>query len=256
MACSRDTGGRYESWSHWSDDWYSRAVRDFLALVRCRTNPEGITDCARSGWARITTRQEDRPLTCDSRWHRLQSSCVLRYRREVHVRVTALYQEDWMVTVCEREDPWRNPRLVRDTSAPDYGRLIVTQMITSDTSGGCILTTSQGSTSTTTIDGSMCGGRVVNVSLLVQQWHAYKGAFVMMWWCISLTCKLPVVEIHGNMNAMFSTLSLCHTSTTTRCSTSPSSCAIGSRRTLRISQRTCFTEKPWMFWIGQAKVLI
>ena len=117
----------------------------------------------------------------------------------VYVRVTVLYRDDWIVRVCERQGPWRNSCLLWD--ALDYTGLVVTHNIRywwrvhfSDESRFNYYDN----------DGSMHVWRSSGKRLhpaCVHWRHAYWGAFGMVWGCISLNCKLPLVEIQGNINA-------------------------------------------------------
>ena len=138
-------------------------------LARYRANPEGIKDHTRSGRPRITTRREDRCLTRDVRRHRFQNVRVLRYRWEgLHgARVSHRTVSRRLNRGCLRAiRPLKKLLLtVRHRRARLQG-VVVMQVTTSDTAGGCTFVMSQGSTFMTTMVGSMCGGQVVSVSIL------------------------------------------------------------------------------------------
>ena len=81
----------------------------------------------------------------------------------------------------------------------------------------------------------------------------------MVLWYLSRNSKLPLVEIQGKHDRLVEFLRgprLCQTLTTNRCGTSHVHARWShARRTLPIP-RTCCSEKPWEFWIGQVEVLI
>ena len=182
----------------------ARTVRGIIA--RFRANPEDVKDRPRSGRPRITTPRQDRSLTRDARRHRFQNARVLRYRwyalygarashrttlrrlnggrlrarrplkklplsvRHRHVRL------QWA-----RRHAARNIRFWRRVHFSDESRFNLY-----DNDGRLRVWRSSGERRN---------------AACVERRHAYGGASIMVWGCISFGCKLPLVEIQGNMNA-------------------------------------------------------
>ena len=183
-------------------DMPPRTVRGILA--RYRANPEGVKDRPRSRRPRITTCQEDRCLTRDARRHRFQNSRVLGYRWERLHGARASHRT--ASRRLNRGRLWarrplkklpltvRHRRARLQSSSCRHNIRYWRRVHFSDESRFNLYDN----------DGRMRVWRSSGKRLhpaCVQRRHAYGVASVMVWGCISLNCKLPLVEIQGNINA-------------------------------------------------------
>lgn len=182
----------------------ARTVRGIIA--RYRENPDSVRDRPRSGRPRITTDRQDRRLTTDARRNRFQSLEVLRYRwrhlhgargsrRTVGRRLNAgrlrarrplytpplTHRHKRARYLWARRHRGRNIRYWRRVHFSDESRF---NLYAKD--GRIRVWRSRGER---------------YHAACVRRRHAYQGGSVMVWGCISLHCKLPLLDIEGNLNA-------------------------------------------------------
>ena len=138
-------------------------------MTMTTTIHQSVKDRNQFGRPRITTRRKDWSLTHDARWHQSQNRCVLQYRWEklhgAHASEHSTVSRQLDGQRLQARMSWRDTSLLWDTGSPDYGGLVATQVMASDTGGGCTLSMGQGSSFATTMIGFVSEGQVVSVSI-------------------------------------------------------------------------------------------
>lgn len=181
-----------------------RTVRDIIS--RYRDNPDSVSDKPRSGRPRISTARQDRALAHDARRNRYQNTGVLRYRwRRFHgVRASRRTVSRRLnqarlrarrplrkvpLSLRHRQARLRWARLHRGNNIRYWRRVHFSdesRFNLYDNDGRIRVWRQRGER---------------NYVPCVVRKHAYLGGSLMVWGCISLSCKLPLVEIRGNLNA-------------------------------------------------------
>lgn len=181
----------------------ARTVRGILA--RYRQRQDDVKDLPRSGRPRISSGREDRRLTGDARRHRFQTARTLRHRWRVLIGVRASRR-----TVSRRLNHGRlrsrrplkklpltlRHRRARMLWARHHAGYNIRYWRRVHFSDECRFNLYNN-------DGRIRVWRTRGERRLpacVRRQHRFGGPSVMVWGCISLECKMPLVEIEGNLN--------------------------------------------------------